>query len=97
MFGYVTCVYIGVNVKNDDYIFHGDLFFKNGLWILGGVPRESFYYEKGTPQFKAEHVFEIPNSSDYQIFMLENLKALNLSALDYVRGAIPDEIVETLR
>lgn len=49
MFSYAKCVYTGVNIKNDDYIFHGDLFFNNGIWILSGVPRESYYYEKGNP------------------------------------------------
>ena len=97
MFSYVKCVYTGVNVKNDDYIFHGDLFFNNGIWVLSGVPRESYYYEKGNPQFEAEHIFEIPNSGNYQAFILENLKALNQQALDYIRSAVPVETFDILQ
>ena len=38
----MKCIKTGCDVICDDMIYHGDLFFHNGILILSGVAKESW-------------------------------------------------------
>ena len=79
----MKCIKTGCDVICDDMIYHGDLFFHNGILILSGVAKESWtkvennvYFleqenKKFNYHFKCEDLAEIPCYGNNACFIVD--------------------------
>lgn len=74
MFSAAKCIKTGCDVACDGKMFHGDLMHYNGILILTGVPRESYYTSNCPPHFHANNIIEIYGCGEYyQAFIVEGI------------------------
>lgn len=55
---YFKCIKTGCDILCEDIVYHGDLFYKNGIMILNCSGRG--YNYNGWCHFSAESIWEIP-------------------------------------
>lgn len=106
MVSYMKCIKTGCDIICDGMIFHGDLFFKNDVLILSGVPNESWSSvnnsvhclkaegKKVFYHFQASSLSQIPTSGNFSCFMVEGVFDIQEDFLNQIKFYEKPDCVE---
>ena len=106
MVRYMKCIKTGCDVICDIQIYHGDLFYHDGVLILSGVPKEIFedynYNARalengGRPvfyHFKARNLFEIPCGYDFNCYMVKDVFDVQESFISQIKSYESEECIK---
>ena len=106
MVRYMKCVKTGCDIICDNQIYHGDLFYHDGVLILSGVPKEIFedcnYCVSalefgGKPvfyHFKARNLFEIPCGYDFKCYMVKDVFDVQEIFMGQIKTYEPEECIK---
>lgn len=95
MLGKMKCIKTGCDVECDGIIAHGDLMYHEGIVILSGCPRDSFFLkEKFQPQLIVEKGIVIPGCGDRDCFILKGEFQIREDLLEQFKEWEKPEVVE---
>ena len=107
MVRYMKCIKTGCDVICDERIYHGDLFYHDGIFILSGVPKEylesvncdvNYLKSENKPiffHFKCKEMFEIPSTA-YGCYLIKRVFDIQDYFANQIKSYETDECFKDL-